>query len=435
MKSLFLIILSAIVSFYSCAPIPRHLDGKIPTDNSESDPEIKIFWDFKSDSLIIGKGYVPSNPDEGEAYKIARNEAIKQLVEATQTKVESCEELVKLESISKDGGLYKEKYSNVIKTTSNGVVNLSKEVITPIRRKCWDEHYKRLAFSCYVILGVPTSAAADYIMKTIEVQKHIIDSLRQDLEKTKKQLETSIENAENSKEHFEKSKEKLENEIGVTKKQTGEIKKDTEKSKHEIKNLKKEIKNYKNKADSTKAELKKINTQLEELKNNEEKYSKIDSLYDYLKSQSRKWEEQEQYEWRRQRSSNNPELAKVTNVLDQSERILLTNYILFDKGKTDCRDTKYKLDNERIVEDIINFLLERLSIIALIRIDGYSDPTPPIELTHFQFAERRALSIKSCLVEKGIPEELIITRGFGPVGLDPKSDYNRRAEIYVSFIE
>lgn len=133
--------------------------------------------------------------------------------------------------------------------------------------------------------------------------------------------------------------------------------------------------------------------------------------------------------------STKDSLEKVdTTTMFQGEKLVLNKEIeisnlLFDINKDELlAQSKPKLD------EIFEILNKKIEYNLLV--EGHTAKTRYAPLFYRKLSEARALSVKNYLVEKGIDEARIITKGYGATkikkGLSPKDKKNRR--VVMTFI-
>lgn len=111
------------------------------------------------------------------------------------------------------------------------------------------------------------------------------------------------------------------------------------------------------------------------------------------------------------------------------ERTIILDHILFDFDKT-----AIKPDGAKILDRLVEFLNQNAD--KRVDLDGHTDSIGT-EKYNQGLSERRAASVQSYLVKKGIASNRITTRGFGetkPIADNKTRDgraKNRRVEVKV----
>lgn len=117
---------------------------------------------------------------------------------------------------------------------------------------------------------------------------------------------------------------------------------------------------------------------------------------------------------------------------EQTDRgmVLTLGDVLFDLNKADL-----KASGERTVERLANFLMEYEE--RRVRVEGYTDSTGD-EAYNQGLSERRALSVKNALTNRGIASSRVEVQGYGetfPMATNDTNagrQQNRRVEIVIS---
>lgn len=111
------------------------------------------------------------------------------------------------------------------------------------------------------------------------------------------------------------------------------------------------------------------------------------------------------------------------------ERTIILDHVLFDFDKT-----AIKPDGAKILDRLVAFLNENRD--KKVDLEGHADWIGTDKYNQ-GLSERRAASVKTYLVKKGIDQSRITTRGFGktkPIADNKTSDgraKNRRVEVKV----
>ncbi len=176
-----LIICSFLLSL-QCSYLPISKPSEITHNH---DPDVKAFWQFVSDTLILSKSHAFSCISDNKAYSKALSECMSILSEKIKTKVLSTQEhFVREErSLENDDEFY-DIFQNVVKSTSNNVLRNQREIkvlYRPGYQGKWgpfDLFGGTPEYHCYLLLGVPQSAAASSMIKELNYLQAQNDSLR-----------------------------------------------------------------------------------------------------------------------------------------------------------------------------------------------------------------------------------------------------------------
>lgn len=139
----------------------------------ETDPELIKFWEFKNDTLIIGRGISCDQLTDSIAFANASNDAKINLRQSIQTNVYSNKESHYFDSVYNKIHFSRAKYQSDSHTTADGDIKLIKEEM--LVRKVRHDKQKRRLYDYYIILSI-SRRNAEYLIEGL--------SEKQNLEKT-----------------------------------------------------------------------------------------------------------------------------------------------------------------------------------------------------------------------------------------------------------
>jgi outer membrane protein OmpA-like peptidoglycan-associated protein len=106
------------------------------------------------------------------------------------------------------------------------------------------------------------------------------------------------------------------------------------------------------------------------------------------------------------RASATLDLASSRVQVEERE-VRLVDVVLFDVGQTELR-----AEAGPVLDEVANELL-RMASVNRVEVQGHADDQGDLALNQ-RLSQQRAASVRSALVERGVPPELLTARGYGP---------------------